>query len=138
MWVIKMSASNKVDFAEELMKYLTVEVHAVDKQAVKLINAHAEHLRGNIEENSPVNENGEKPGEYRNNWKVKKASRSGLLLHEAVVYNDKPTYRLTHLLENGHIAANGKRVGQKPHIKSNAEKEIKDLADDLNKKFGGG
>lgn len=127
----------KVDFAEELMKYLTVEVRAIDEQAVKLINAHAEHLRGIIEENSPVDEDGEKPGQYKKNWKVKKASRSGLLLHESVVYNDKPTYRLTHLLENGHIAANGKRVGKKPHIKSNAKEEIKALAEDLNNKFGG-
>ena len=132
-----MSASNKVDFAEELMKYLTVEVRAIDEQAVKLINAHAEHLRGTIEESSPVDESGENPGEYKYNWKIKKAKSSGMLLHECVVYNDKPTYRLTHLLENGHIAANGDRVGRKPHIKSNAIEEIKALAEDLNNKFGG-
>lgn len=133
MWVIKM----KVDFNEELMKYLNSEIKAIDTDAIKLINAHAEHLRGIIEENSPVNKKGEKPGQYKKNWKVKKAKRDGLLLHEAVVYNDKPTYRLTHLLENGHIAANGKRVGKKPHIKSNAEDEIKAVAEDLNNKFGG-
>lgn len=132
-----MSVSNKVDFDEELMKYLTDEVRAIDTEAIKLINAHAEHLRGIIEENSPVDKKGEKPGQYKKNWKVKKAKSSGLLLHEAVVYNDKPTYRLTHLLENGHIAASGDRVGRKPHIKSNAIEEIKSTAEDLNNKFGG-
>ena len=54
-------------------------------------------------------------GEYARNWAVKKE------LGKATVYNKKPTYRLTHLLENGHdVVVNGKKVGHanpQVHIK---------------------
>lgn len=54
-------------------------------------------------------------GDYAKNWAVKKQNA------KRVVYNKAPTYRLTHLLENGHdVVVNGKKVGHvnpKPHIK---------------------
>lgn len=54
-------------------------------------------------------------GDYAKNWAVKK--QNGY----AVVYNKAPTYRLTHLLENGHdVVRNGEKVGHapaQPHIK---------------------
>ena len=54
-------------------------------------------------------------GDYAKNWAVKKESGKD------TVYNKKPTYRLTHLLENGHdVVVNGKKVGHanpQVHIK---------------------
>lgn len=54
-------------------------------------------------------------GDYAKNWSVKKENGY------AVVYNKAPTYRLTHLLENGHdIKRNGVKIGEAPahpHIK---------------------
>lgn len=54
-------------------------------------------------------------GKYAKNWAVKKERGA------AVVYNKAPTYRMTHLLENGHdVVRNGQKVGHapaQPHIK---------------------
>ena len=124
---------NENNFAKEITAFLKEEVYGIEKETVKIANKHAKSLAEKIKNDSP-----EDTGEYKNNWKTKNGKANGLKIENAIVYNDSPTYRLTHLLEYGHIAANGKRVGKKPHIKSNAEKEIKDFADDLNKKFGGG
>ena len=124
---------NENNFAKEITAFLKEEVYGIEKETVKIANKHAKSLAEKIRNDSP-----EYTGEYKNNWKTKNGKANGLKIENAIVYNDSPTYRLTHLLEYGHIASNGKRVGQKPHIKSNAEKEIKDFADDLNKKFGGG
>lgn len=63
-------------------------------------------------------------GEYANNWIfkiVKKKNKKD----EGVVYN-KDTYRLSHLLENGHIIKNQYgtygRTQPKPHIKPQFDK----------------
>lgn len=54
-------------------------------------------------------------GEYAKNWAVKKE------YGRDIIYNKAPTYRLTHLLENGHdVVRNGQKVGEakaQPHIK---------------------
>lgn len=60
-------------------------------------------------------------GAYKRNWKSKK-ELSGVGLYGRTVYNDKPTYRLTHLLQNGHaVVVRGKHRGRAPafdHIQS--------------------
>lgn len=56
-----------------------------------------------------------KGGHYGDKWTTQ-SDRNGKLDTVTVVYNKKPTYRLTHLLENGYVARNGRRVGGQVHI----------------------
>lgn len=73
--------------------------------------------------------------DYAKNWKVK-VRRSKKKGNEYIVYN-KDTYRLTHLLENGHLITN-KRGGigwsaPRPHIKPSFDKALKKLDTAINK-----
>lgn len=56
-----------------------------------------------------------KGGHYADRWTTE-SDRSGKIDTTTVVYNKKPTYRLTHLLEHGWVARNGKRVSGREHI----------------------
>lgn len=57
-----------------------------------------------------------KGGHYATKW-TSESDRLGKTDTTTVVYNKKPTYRLTHLLEHGWVARNGKRVPGREHIK---------------------
>ena len=64
-------------------------------------------------------------GEYARSWKSQITdTRNGF---KAVVYSSNSEYRLTHLLEFGHLSRNGKRVKAIPHIEpvnNKAQEEI--------------
>lgn len=62
-----------------------------------------------------------KTGKYAKNWARKQTK------HGYVVYNKAPTYRLTHLLEHGHMNRDGSRTPAKPHIAPVEEKVIKEM-----------
>nr|WP_304654779.1 HK97 gp10 family phage protein [Sporolactobacillus sp. STSJ-5] len=57
-------------------------------------------------------------GDYAKNWARKKTAFG------YVVYNRAPTYRLTHLLERGHMNRDGSRTAPRVHIAPVEEKVI--------------
>ena len=61
-------------------------------------------------------------GAYRKSWSVKKETGRGWIL--CTVHNKKH-YRLTHLLENGHMKRNGGKVAPRVHIKPVEEIAVK-------------
>ena len=97
------------------------------EHAVKVVaKATAEELR----ETSPVGPT----GDYAENWSHKRSQDKGKDFMSMVVYNKKPHYRKTHLLEKGHRAVDGSFVDARPHIAQAEEKASTWLDDMLNRR----
>lgn len=64
-------------------------------------------------------------GQYNRGWKVKEQSKT-LMGCSYVIHNPK-RYRLTHLLEHGHVNRDGSRTAARVHIKPVEEQVIKEF-----------
>ena len=67
-------------------------------------------------------------GIYRKGWRMKTYTENGV---KAVKVYNETCYQLTHLLEFGHLAKNGKFVQPVPHIKQAEELAERVLEDKL-------
>ena len=67
-------------------------------------------------------------GLYRKGWRMKTYTENGV---KAVKVYNETCYQLTHLLEFGHLAKNGKFVQPVPHIKQAEELAARVLEDKL-------
>ncbi len=67
-------------------------------------------------------------GLYRKGWRMKTYTENGV---KAVKVYNETCYQLTHLLEFGHLAKNGKFVQPVPHIKQAEELAERILEDKL-------
>lgn len=124
-----MARSVQEQIAEILDGYDKEVREAVEKDIEKVASETAKTLR-QTSAKSP------RGGEYAKNWSVKKDRRT----KTSIVYNKK-TYRLTHLLENGHVIRNqygtyGRKEGD-GKIKDAEQDAIKELVqrveEDLNR-----
>lgn len=94
----------------DINKVLSLYTKNVNTTMQSVFEITARDAANKLKQSSPKDK-----GEYARNWAVKKEAG------KATVYNKK-TYRLTHLLENGHdVVVNGVKVGHanpQVHIKT--------------------
>ena len=112
-------AHSVADQLAEILDGYDKEVReAVEKDIEKVAKDTAKKLK----QTSP-----KESGEYAKNWAVKNDRRS----KTTIVYNKAPTYRLTHLLEKGHVIRNQYgtwgRTGAEPHIAPAEQEAVADL-----------
>ena len=113
-----MAHSVSDQMAEILDGYDKEVREAVEKDIEKVARDTAKKLR----QTSP-----KESGEYAKNWAVRNDRKS----KTTIVYNKAPTYRLTHLLEKGHVIRNQYgtwgRTSAEPHIAPAEQEAVKDL-----------
>lgn len=102
--------SNNINLQEAVSKIMQTYSTYVYEAAYEAIDEVSKEAVKKLKATSP-----RATGEYAKNW-ARKLDKQRLTVG-ATIYNKAPTYRLTHLLENGHAKRGGGRVPAKPHIK---------------------
>ena len=98
----------------------TEYVDMATKDVKKIVKKVADNTKNEISRNAPV-----KTGRYKKSWTVTKTKDTSLTTLMTV--HSKTSYRLTHLLENGHAKRGGGRTRAFLHIapaEVKAEKEL--------------
>lgn len=94
------------DYGGEVLFALQEVTKEVGEEAVQMLKSSSPKSKG---------KSSYKGGHYATKWTTE-SDRNGKTDSTTVVYNKKPTYRLSHLLEHGYVARNGKRVPGQEHI----------------------
>ena len=125
----KMSESISADkLAREIMRQMeeyTEEVKETTQDVAMNVSEKAvKKLKANSQKSS---------GRYAKGW-TRESGRDGI-----TVYNKKPTYRLTHLLEKGHqLKRGGRKFGEVrayPHIEEVEQECIKEYVEELERRL---
>lgn len=94
------------EYGGEVLFALQEVTKEVGEEAVKKLKSSSPRSKG---------KSSYRGGHYAARWTTE-SDRFGKTDASTVVYNKKPTYRITHLLEHGWVARNGKRVPGREHI----------------------
>lgn len=113
------------EYTEEVRTFVEESVERIGEET-------AEEVRSIAPVHEGDNKNTRK-GAYRRSWTCDLSKQRGVI--NAVVHAKAPHYRLTHLLENGHLNRDGTtRSKAIPHISianANAEKKVNTLLEDI-------
>ena len=106
--------------ADEIAKMLTEYEAAIVKNVDASGKAVADKGAKQLRQTSP-----KRTGKYAKSWGVTKEDSSFGENAKYIIHNKKH-YRVAHLLEHGHVMANGKRTKAIPHIKPVEEQVIRE------------
>lgn len=90
------------NYTDNVIKEINKSSDKISRKAVKA-----------VKEASP-----KRTGEYATGWQSTILESSSMFFNAKVIHNENKKRRITHLLENGHVGRDGKRVKAIPHIKS--------------------
>lgn len=124
---MKVSIDN---MAQAVLKELQNYSEEVTEEVKKEVKAVAKECVDEIKSNSPKDS-----GKYAAGWGVTVNYESDKDIR--VTVHNKTSYRLTHLLENGHAKVNGGRVPGFPHIAHAEANAIKKLPDNVEARIRG-
>lgn len=103
------------DIAKELEDILKDYIDEVGEKSDKVLKTAASDTAKDLRSTSP-----KRTGRYASSWTVK--TENGVGGTKTYIVHNKKYYRLTHLLENGHVIRNKKgqygRAPAHPHIKA--------------------
>lgn len=119
-----------LDFSAEVKEILEDYTDDVIEATNDSIDVSAKWARGQLKTNGEFKNIS---GNYRKGWSVKK-ERSVFGIRPQIVYN-RTDYRLTHLLEFGHVNRDGSRTRKFPHIAPVEEQSTKMFISELEKRL---
>lgn len=118
----RIEIENLSDVLTEALETYAAQTAETTKRIAKEVSAEAKER---VSETSPRSK-GMHSGTYAAGWQVSKRYENAETVRYSI-HHKKPGYRLTHLLEKGHAARNGKRVAAIPHIKPGEEWAVQEV-----------
>lgn len=125
----KKGAININQLAKVLSEELQDYGYIAETTVTKAIERVSDETVRVLQDTSPY-----RTGEYARNWMDEERYRPRAHNYARVVYN-ADTYRLTHLLENGHASRNGGRVAPKPHIRTAERLAVTKVYDEIKREL---
>lgn len=118
------------DLGKVLKNYLDNYVENIEEDVIETTDTMTKEAKEELKRISPVGET----GRYHKGWAIKQAKK-GKHKYSRVIWN-RTDYRLTHLLEFGHVKRNGTGwVEAEPHIRPTEEKYKVKFTETLEKKI---
>lgn len=121
----------------QLVGEITKELSQYSREVVEKVNISSEHVGQaavkQLKATSP-----KMTGDYARSWTMTTERGTVAQPSRRIIHNRAPEYRLTHLLENGHVKAGGGRVPGIPHIRPAEQQVIEQFMQEVEEAIGNG
>lgn len=110
------------ELAQAIVKELSEFENATEETVKAAVDKAAKSAVSALKTDSP-----KRTGKYAASWADKVDKSKKARVYTRIVYSKAPHYRLTHLLEKGHKARNGRFVSARVHISPIEKNAIDDV-----------
>ena len=110
------------ELAQAIVKELSEFENATEETVKAAVDKAAKNAVSALKTDSP-----KRTGKYAASWADKVDTSKKARVYTRIVYSKDPHYRLTHLLEKGHKARNGRFVSARVHISPIEKNAIDDV-----------